>query len=501
MFSVVIPLYNKAGFIAKTIRAVQAQRFTHFEVVVVDDGSTDGSGALALEAMAGDARFRYLRVENGGVSSARNRGAAATSKPWLVFLDADDEWFPDFLQALSEAIERRPEAVLVSTNYFVRDARGERPLDFGSQEQESDNYPFFDWVLRVGPPIWTSATAVRRTAFEAAGGFAPSMSMGEDIHLWVRLLRLGPYAFVHRALAVYDRSDATSLSNSVSDKAIASREALIRFLGEQPHVPRAYRDELCKIHFAELLRSRQTMRAIRFWRRAPGLSTGWCVKQLLRQAKPNAARRDDPGPQGRFADYRRLLTADLYRHGGRLGWSHWLDQWLWGEGGNYTIWLRTCVYLKSSPLLKYTLFPLAKWRYRASGYRYGISIPYSTQIGPGLHIAHAGGIVVSHLSVIGRDCTIAQGVTLGWKPGPRGGAPIVGDEVYIGPGAKVIGKVRIGDRAVIGANAVVTSDVPAGAVVGGIPARVIGQDRAGDYVVHTSTELFADAPAQSVHAS
>ncbi|WP_442909264.1 serine O-acetyltransferase [Ideonella sp. BN130291] len=166
---------------------------------------------------------------------------------------------------------------------------------------------------------------------------------------------------------------------------------------------------------------------------------------------------------------------------------------MWGEGGNFSFWFRACAYLRSNRWLKYSLFPLAKWRFRAATLRLGISIPYTTQVGPGLHIAHPGCIVVSHLSVLGRDCTLSQGVTLGWKPGPRGGAPVIGNEVYVGPGAKIIGHVRVGDRAVVGANAVVTADVPPDTVVAGIPARPIGSHRSEDYVAHRSIELSVSA--------
>jgi serine O-acetyltransferase len=194
-----------------------------------------------------------------------------------------------------------------------------------------------------------------------------------------------------------------------------------------------------------------------------------------------------------FKEYRELLAADLYRHGGRRGWRNFLHTLFWGEGDNFSFWFRTCVYLRSHRWLKYTLFPLAKLRFRAAGFRLGVSIPYATRVGRGLCIAHVGGIVVSHLAVIGRDCTIAQGVTLGFKPGAKPGAPTIGNEVYIGPGAKVIGAVHVGDRAVIGANAVVTSDVEPGSVVAGIPARPIGRDRADDYVINRSTDIFGVA--------
>ena len=191
-----------------------------------------------------------------------------------------------------------------------------------------------------------------------------------------------------------------------------------------------------------------------------------------------------------FRAFRRTLAADLYRHGGRRGARHVLGQWLFGEGGNYTVWLRACTWLRARPLLKFTLFPIAKWRWRAACIRWGIWIPYSVPIGPGLHIAHPGCIFVNAHAVIGRDCTISQGVTIGGKPGPDGGAPVIGDRVYIGPGAKVIGRITVGDGAVIGANAVVVRDVPPDTVVGGIPARPIGSGQSALYATHPTSELF-----------
>jgi len=182
-----------------------------------------------------------------------------------------------------------------------------------------------------------------------------------------------------------------------------------------------------------------------------------------------------------FTQFRHLLAADLYRHGGRRGWRAVLRQWWCGEGGHYSIWLRACAFLRSHALLKYTLFPIAKWRYRAACIRWGIWIPYTTRVGPGLQIAHPGCIFVNEDAVLGADCTIAQGVTIGAKPGPQGGVPVIGDRVYIGPGAKVLGRVTVGHRVVIGANAVVVHDVPDDAVVGGVPARVIGRAQTGLY--------------------
>ncbi|MEW6260834.1 MAG: serine acetyltransferase [Thermodesulfobacteriota bacterium] len=110
----------------------------------------------------------------------------------------------------------------------------------------------------------------------------------------------------------------------------------------------------------------------------------------------------------------------------------------------------------------------------------GIMLPASVEAGPGLYIGHFGPTIVNGGVKIGQYCQIAHGVTLGTKGAGRGnGIPVIGDHVYIGAGAKVLGPVRVGNHAVIGANAVVVKDVPDGAVVGGIPARIIGKNVVG----------------------
>jgi serine O-acetyltransferase len=107
--------------------------------------------------------------------------------------------------------------------------------------------------------------------------------------------------------------------------------------------------------------------------------------------------------------------------------------------------------------------------------RLGFTIPRNV-FGEGLCVAHYGSIVVSHLAKVGRNCDLHQGVTIGAE---RGAAPVIGDNVFIGPGAVVSGAMSVGDGAVIAANAVVTHDVPPGVVVAGVPAHIIDADRDG----------------------
>ena len=186
-----------------------------------------------------------------------------------------------------------------------------------------------------------------------------------------------------------------------------------------------------------------------------------------------------------YGELQRLWRADGHRYAGRSDTSALVRSLLRHPGYRYTFAMRACRYATE------------RWRGRAARtvaqlalrrleYRYGISIPFDTSVGEGLYIGHFGGIVVNHRAVIGRNCNLSQGVTLGVvNRGKRQGSPAIGEGVYIGPGAKVVGAVTVGDNVAIGANCVVTKDVPDNAVVVGVPARVISHDGAGAYVTQT----------------
>jgi serine O-acetyltransferase len=119
--------------------------------------------------------------------------------------------------------------------------------------------------------------------------------------------------------------------------------------------------------------------------------------------------------------------------------------------------------------------------------RFGIDIYPRTRIGKGFYIGHFGTIIVSSHAIIGDNCNISQGVTIGMAVrGDKKGVPEIGDRVYIGPGSKLIGKIKIGNDVAIGANAVVINDVPDNAVVVGVPGKVVSLDGSGDYVVNVT---------------
>lgn len=170
---------------------------------------------------------------------------------------------------------------------------------------------------------------------------------------------------------------------------------------------------------------------------------------------------------------------------GIRGGGSFLKTYVTIPGFKYTVILRYIQTLQKSKLLL-PLVLLLKIKLVLMQHKYGIQIPWYTKIGKGFYIGHFGEIVVNGGSIIGENVNISQGVTIGQvNRGKYQGVPTIGNGVYIGPGAKVIGKISIGSNVAIGANAVVTTDVPDNACVAGVPARVISMDGADGYVNRT----------------
>ena len=162
-----------------------------------------------------------------------------------------------------------------------------------------------------------------------------------------------------------------------------------------------------------------------------------------------------------FAALRALLAADLWRYAGRTGLKPFLRHFLLTPGYKCTVAMRTCGYLKTKPAMALGLYPLSKLYLLHVRYKYGIAIPEYTRIGPGFMINRFSGVFINGDVEIGANVNLTHGTVLGQlNRGPRAGCPVIGDRVFFGSGAKVIGRIMIGNDASIGANAVVTKDVP-----------------------------------------
>lgn len=151
-------------------------------------------------------------------------------------------------------------------------------------------------------------------------------------------------------------------------------------------------------------------------------------------------------------------------------------------GLRFSFWMRFCSVFRGKKAW-IPLYVIALNRFNHYKFKYGITIPFNTKIGKGFYIGHFGCIVVNPKTVIGSNVNISQGVTIGASNrGDKAGVATIGNGVYIGPGAKLIGAIKVGNNVAIGANAVVTHDVPDNAVVAGVPAKVISMDGATGYV-------------------
>lgn len=202
--SVIIPLFNKAPYIARAIKSVLHQTVAPAEIIVVDDGSEDGGGELVKQFL--DRRIRLVRQENRGVGAARNLGVSLAQGDLVAFLDADDAWESRFLEVISALRRNYPAAGAYATAYRYLDPRvglTKRPFKIFSvphlQSGLIDNY--FQVALEL--PICASAVAVPKEVMVATGGFPMGEVMGEDEDTWLRIALHYPIAWSSECLAVY----------------------------------------------------------------------------------------------------------------------------------------------------------------------------------------------------------------------------------------------------------------------------------------------------------
>jgi glycosyltransferase involved in cell wall biosynthesis len=187
--AVVTAAYNAASFIAATIESVLAQRFRDFEYVIIDDNSTDATGAIAESFASSDSRLRILKsAMNRGPGAARNLGMSATTAPLIAFIDSDDCWEPDFLSAMLAELRRQaPGCVGVFCHSRVIGANGQ-PTGT-TQHAAAGPYYFYDFFRHIFPPGNGSALLMHRRYLEESGGFGDLRSL-EDLELILRILHL-----------------------------------------------------------------------------------------------------------------------------------------------------------------------------------------------------------------------------------------------------------------------------------------------------------------------
>ncbi|WP_400999665.1 glycosyltransferase family 2 protein [Agromyces sp. GXQ0307] len=237
LVTVVVPLHDRARYIAETLRSVLAQDHVDLEVIVVDDASAD-DGPDIVRGFLDDPRVTLVLRSHGGVGAARNAGAAlaADTTGFLMFMDDDDVCEPELVSSLIEALEAHPEASGAFARGEFIDSDGGPVHDGAFRHQMiareelgladgavSGPYRGIDQVFLATPVVPMGALLVRRAAFETAGGYDPSFVVGQDWDFTIRLARRAPLVVVDRVLLRYRRHDANASANRRRDVRTARR--------------------------------------------------------------------------------------------------------------------------------------------------------------------------------------------------------------------------------------------------------------------------------------
>ena len=232
--SVVIPAFQAASTLGHSVAALRGQSEPDWEAIIVDDGSTDGTGRVADDLAAQDSRIRVIHQENRGEATARNVGIAAATGTWLLFLDADDWIAPNHLHRMLAALAEDPTLDAVHCGW-VRVAADGTHVDEGYRPPAGDLFEI--WARRSAFPV--HACLVRRELVDRLGGFDPSLRRSTDWDLWQRIARTGArFGAVPETLAFY-RMNPTAVTHNAEMVLEDGLTVLARGHGPDPRVPDA----------------------------------------------------------------------------------------------------------------------------------------------------------------------------------------------------------------------------------------------------------------------
>jgi len=224
MFSIIIPLYNKAPYIEKAIQSVLAQTLQDFELIVIDDGSTDNSYEIVQHLFSSltppPGGWGAFTQQNQGVSTARNNGVKLAKNPYICFLDADDWWAPTFLEEMKALIDEFPNAGIYGSSYFKVKNGKHIPANIGVEpcfEKGLINY-FQVYAKTMWMPLTSISVAIPKGIFDELHGFKSQLKLGEDFDLWMRIAVKYPVAYVNKPLVFYNQDVEQTLRGVVDNK-------------------------------------------------------------------------------------------------------------------------------------------------------------------------------------------------------------------------------------------------------------------------------------------
>lgn len=210
--SIVIPLYNKEKHILDTIKCIENQTFKNYEIIVVNDGSTDNSQKI-VESYTG-CSLRIISQKNQGAAHARNVGVKSAKFDYVAFLDADDYWESNYLESMVNLIEEYPDAGIYGSNYTIIENGKSHVLEYPGIVLEKGYIENYFISGKMYTPLWTSAVIIKKELFIKLGGFPTKCKVCEDIDLWCRIAATQKIAYINKPLARYIRDSINMLSRT-----------------------------------------------------------------------------------------------------------------------------------------------------------------------------------------------------------------------------------------------------------------------------------------------
>lgn len=244
MFSIIIPLYNKEKSIVRTLKSILSQTIDDYEIIIVDDGSTDDSVRQVKSVQ--DNRIRIITQQNSGVSVARNRGIQEAKGEFIGFIDADDEWDEDYLQTQLDLIAKYKDCDVFSTNYRFEDYLGNHydttinKLPFGNDDSDGVLTNYFEVASSSHVPVCTSAVIMRLNIILDINGFPIGVKSGEDLLTWARLAVKYNIAYTKKPHATYHLDEGYEYGAEPvrrQDPGDPVGKELLKLLNENPNAP------------------------------------------------------------------------------------------------------------------------------------------------------------------------------------------------------------------------------------------------------------------------
>ncbi|SNB11619.1 Glycosyl transferase, group 2 family protein [Flavobacterium psychrophilum] len=217
-FSIIIPLYNKENYIEYTLKSVLNQSFIDFEIIIVNDGSTDNSEQIVFQF--NDKRIHYFHKKNEGVSIARNFGIEQAKSDFICFLDADDFWYENYLEIMQTYIEKFSTYKVFSSAIEIETSKTIFPAQYSIKKNADFEIINFFEASEKECAIWTSSSVFHKSIFKKTGVFDPNIKISEDTDLWIRIGLQYPIVFIWKTIAryVYDEQSVSRTSNYIFEE-------------------------------------------------------------------------------------------------------------------------------------------------------------------------------------------------------------------------------------------------------------------------------------------